>query len=387
MTLTSASFFSGVAGMDRGLDAAGFTTVSFSEIEPYANAILASRYPDVPNLGSITDWRDWPDGPWQTADLWAGGPPCQDLSVAGKRAGLAGARSGLALTWFDAVATYRPRAILLENVPGLLSSNKGDDLRALIDRLEDLGYVGSFRTLNARHFGVPQRRRRVFLVAVRAGGGSGAERARAVLAVPHRCERHPRPFSTEGEDTPARFADGVGGAGPLGQAISSKWAKQSSGPAGDEHHHLLIVPFVKRHRAMSDDDYESWGEGTEAPTINGFDVGDSRATVAVLTSPTLNSNKGGGWRYDADQAESLVMEGPRGVRRLTPLECERLMGWPDGWTIPATWRKKSYDGSDLLPAGLDSNRYRVIGNGVASPVAEWIGRRLAPVLEEPEWMF
>ena len=95
MTLTSASFFSGVAGMDRGLEAAGFRTVSFSEIEPYANAILASRYPDVPNLGSITDWRDWPDGPWQTADLWAGGPPCQDLSVAGKRAGQTAACAGI----------------------------------------------------------------------------------------------------------------------------------------------------------------------------------------------------------------------------------------------------------------------------------------------------
>lgn len=151
MTLTSASFFSGVGGMDYGLHRAGWTTVSQSEIDKYANAVLASRWPGVPNHGSMLDWRDWPNDGWETADLWAGGPPCQDFSVAGKRAGLEGSRSGLALTWFDAVERHRPGAILLENVPGILSSNGGRDLRALTLRLEDLGYGWAYRKIGRAH--------------------------------------------------------------------------------------------------------------------------------------------------------------------------------------------------------------------------------------------
>lgn len=408
---TSASFFSGVGGMDYGLERAGWATLSFSEIDKFANAVLGSRFPGLPNNGSITDWREWSDGPWQDAYLWAGGPPCQDFSVAGKRAGLEGARSGLALTWFDAVDRYRPRAILLENVPGILSSNNGLDLRALTLRLEELGYGWAYRTLNARWFGVPQRRRRVFLLAVHARTGLGADDAAAVLAVGHGCERHPGAGRAKGEEPSSRFADGVGADGPLEQAISSKWAKGSSGPAGDEHHNLLIVQpdvvgaiapgakgwrgipgdgtdplvFVKSRRAASAEDDETWIDGAESPTLNSFDTSDPRATTVVVqpVAATLNSNKAGGWRYDPDQSDNLVGTSV-GVRRLTPLECERLQGWPDGWTIPDEWRKKRYDGSDLLPDGLDSARYRCIGNGVAAPVATWVGRRLLAALSANE---
>ena len=146
-----ASFFSGVGGLDLGFERAGIETVSVSEIDPYANAVLAERFPDAPNLGSITevDANDIPE-----ADIWSGGFPCQDLSVAGKRAGFAGKRSSLAFTFLDLVEQRRPRWVVLENVPGLFSSNSGADFGRLLYEMEQLGYGVSWRTLDARYFGV-----------------------------------------------------------------------------------------------------------------------------------------------------------------------------------------------------------------------------------------
>src|SRR3990172_4802406 len=207
--LTHASFFSGVGGTDLGLERAGWGTVSFSEIDPYACAVLAQRWPGVPNLGDIVQLDRGEQEPrhraavsvaaggeWHRAILWSGGFPCQDLSIAGKRRGLAGERSGLAFAFLDLVERHRPPAVLLENVPGLLSSHRGRDMAALCGRLAELGYGWAFRVLDARHFGVPQRRRRVFIVGLRSGpddpdGHLAAERAATVLAVGARCPRHP----------------------------------------------------------------------------------------------------------------------------------------------------------------------------------------------------
>jgi DNA (cytosine-5)-methyltransferase 1 len=389
--------------MDLGIEAAGWRTVSFSEIDPYASAVLAERWPDVANLGDITDLAraehgseageretagrqqagSYPDRVgWTRADLWTGGFPCQDLSVAGKRAGFtSGERSVLAFTFLDLVERYRPAAILLENVPGLLSSNDGRDMGRLLQEMAELGYGVAWRVLDARHFGVPQRRRRVFILGLRSqpddpSGHLAAERAAAVLAVGTRCGRHPAKGGSKGADAPDRFADGVGGAGALPQAVTSKWYRGTSGPAGDEHHNLICPPadargdgapdglagrlddcagvevWTKRGRAQSADAPETWGDGTVMPTLNSFDTGDSRATA--LVAPTVNANKTGGWRYDADQAESLQV-------------------------APA-------DGPDdpLLPLGLDSHRYRCCGNGVVAPVAFWIARRLAAAMTASE---
>ena len=157
-----ASFFSGVGGLDLGFERAGIETVSVSEIDPYANSVLAERFPGAPNLGSITEINadDIPE-----ADIWSGGFPCQDLSVAGKRAGFSGKRSSLAFTFLDLVERRRPRWLVLENVPGLFSSNQGRDFLRLLSEMDELGYSVAWRTLDARYFGVAQRRRRVFIVA------------------------------------------------------------------------------------------------------------------------------------------------------------------------------------------------------------------------------
>jgi DNA-cytosine methyltransferase len=409
MELTHASFFSGVGGLDLGLERAGWRTVSFSEIDPYACAVLAERWPGVPNLGDIVrlaasgqraagrdgDALDEQDARrLASCSLWTGGFPCQDLSVAGKRAGMgthadrADTRSGLAYAFLDLVERHRPPAVLLENVPGLLSSHAGRDLGALLGRLGQLGYGWAFRILDAQWFGVPQRRRRVFILAIDLGLDPSGFGPAEVLAVGTRCGRD---HAAEREAW-ARAAGGVGrGAGIVEQAISSKWAKQSSGPAGDEHHHLVVgappdadgdrapdglagrphggevvaihadaardgvnrVPgpdaegrvrlrdaglgvsddgtmftlasaaqhsvFVKGKRAQTTEDDETWRADAVSPTLNAFDVGDTRATTLVAGTV-----------------------GPS----------------PD-------------------PDGLDSNRYRVVGNGVVAPVAEWIGLRLA----------
>jgi DNA (cytosine-5)-methyltransferase 1 len=197
-----ASFFSGVGGLDLGFERAGIETVSVSEIDPYANSVLAERFPDAPNLGSITEVKadDIPE-----ADIWSGGFPCQDLSVAGKRAGFAGKRSSLAFTFLDLVEQRRPRWLVLENVPGLFSSNGGADFGRLLYEMEQLRYGVSWRTLDARYFGVAQRRRRVFLVA-----SLESDRAGEVLFECEGCERHPAPSWSQRQSLAGGTPDGSG---------------------------------------------------------------------------------------------------------------------------------------------------------------------------------
>ena len=207
-----ASFFSGVGGLDLGFERAGIETVSVSEIDPYANTVLAERFPDAPNLGSITevDANDIPE-----ADIWSGGFPCQDLSVAGKRAGFAGKRSSLAFTFLDLVEQRRPRWLVLENVPGLFSSNKGADFGRLLYEMEQLGYGVSWRTLDARYFGVAQRRRRVFIVA-----SLESDRASEVLLECEGCERHPSPSQPQRQGAASGTPDGSGIAGAITRRFS-----------------------------------------------------------------------------------------------------------------------------------------------------------------------
>ena len=391
MDLTHASFFSGVGGLDLGLERAGWRTVSFSEIDPYASAVLAERWPGVVNLGDIVrlagrsargdgshgaeserDGNAAHHGDWTSATLWSGGFPCQDLSVAGKRAGFglrtpsergqpdagqgqgqpdrgragpafdAATRSGLAFAFLDLVERHRPPAILLENVPGLLSSHGGKDFAALLSRLAELGYWWAYRILDAQYFGVPQRRRRVFICALHAGAGFGADSAAAVLSVGSRCDGHSAAGDQERERTAIRPTVGALSVGghvgiqPNGQdaytghiipvngsAPDASGVRAADGLAGrlDDS----VVAFTKRARAQTNQDDESWGEGVVMPTLNAFDVGDTRTTAILLG------------------------DGPQD--------------------------------DPLLPLGLDSHRYRCCGNGVVAPVAEWVGERLRWAVE------
>ena len=330
---TYLSLFTGAGGIDLGLDHAGWTCTGQAEIDDTCRAVLARHWTntrrwrdvrDVPyadghgrrrpvdgnddHTGTHRPTRD-PRHPWWHADLIAGGFPCQDISVAGRRAGLAGERSGLWWEFHRVIDVVRPRAVLVENVEGLLSSNGGRDMGAILDALVDLGYGAAWRVLDAQHFGVPQRRRRVFLLAL-LGGDSGTRRAAQVLALTPGSAGDPQARRSEGPGTPARVVGGPRGA---------------------------------------------FGDTARCLTTNDRYDGD---TETFVVAPTV--------RAGADRQNTAPMVADHGVRRLTPRECERLMGWPDDHT---RW---TADGREVS----DSRRYAMCGNGVVAPVAEWIGLRL-----------
>lgn len=159
---TVGSLFSGIGGCDLGFERAGFTTAWQVEIDPVNRAVLADRFPHAKQLEDV---RECGKHNLTPVDVITGGFPCQDLSIQGKRKGLAGERSGLFFEVCRILREIQPSWVVLENVTGLLSCNDSKDFETVIKSLAQCGYVGYWRVLNAQYFGVPQARRRVFLVA------------------------------------------------------------------------------------------------------------------------------------------------------------------------------------------------------------------------------
>jgi DNA (cytosine-5)-methyltransferase 1 len=310
---TVGSLFSGVGGLDLGLSRAGWSHDWLCESDPWRRTILAQHFPGVTIHADVRNFGH-DAGRGAPPDLIAGGFPCQDVSVAGRRAGLAGERSGLWHEFHRIVAALRPRAVLVENVPGLLSSNGGVDMGVILDALANLGYGVAWRVLDAQHFGVPQRRRRVFLLAL-PDGRAGAHRAAEILGLP-----------------------GISsGDSPQG---SEAWADHTGGPSRRADGRRVAHTLTRRQGGADDNDARA------------------RHLVAQPLAHTLTKTRASASGHAPDEA-NYISSGI-GVRRLMPVECERLMGWPDGWTAP----------------GSDARRYAACGDGVAAPVAEWIGRRL-----------
>ena len=154
------SVCSGIEAATVAWSPLGFDALAFSEIDKFPSAVLAHHYPDVPNLGDMTKFKEWPD---YEPDILVGGTPCQSFSVAGLRKGLADPRGNLMLTYLAIAERYQPEWIVWENVPGVLSSNGGKDFAVFLDALEELGYICDIEILDAQFFGVAQRRRRVFV--------------------------------------------------------------------------------------------------------------------------------------------------------------------------------------------------------------------------------
>lgn len=289
------SLFSGIGGFDLGFDRAGMVCAGQVEYDAAARSVLARHWPDVKRMNDV---REVKGDEFGATDVICGGFPCQDVSVAGRRAGLAGERSGLWFEFHRLIDRVRPRWVVIENVPGLLSSNGGRDFAVILRGLVECGYGVAWRILDAQYFGVAQRRRRVFIV-----GSLGSGRTAEVL------------FEREG---------GGGDSGPRRQArpelaadiAASIRANGGGGRPNDAEHGLTI---------------------THALTAEGYDASE-----------------------DGTGRQNLVPVAFYGVRRLTPVECERLQGFPDGHT----------EGQS------DSARYRQLGNAVAVPVAEWLGRRI-----------
>ena len=176
--LTGVSLFAGVGGFDLAMQRQGVKVVASVEIDKKCNEVLAKHFPNAKQFTDVTEVKGEDlinAGFTPSTGIITGGFPCQDLSVAGKRAGLAGARSGLFWEIARLVEETQTEYFIIENVPGLLSSNKGADFGVVIGTMADLGYSVGWRVLDAQHFGVPQRRRRVFIVGRRATSGGVAE--------------------------------------------------------------------------------------------------------------------------------------------------------------------------------------------------------------------
>ena len=331
------SVCSGIEAASVAWHGLGWTPVGFSEIEPFPSAVLAHHYPHVPNLGDMTNFKEWNLG---TVDLLVGGTPCQSFSVAGLRKGLDDPRGNLMLTFLAIAQRYRPRWVVWENVPGVLSSNGGRDFGAFLGALGELGYGWAYRVLDAQWFGVAQRRRRVFVVGCLGDQASAA----AVLFESESVQRNPAPS----RETRQGVARGVGGGpegGSISGAVTRKLAKGSGGPAGDECYNMVAQPVAFKVRGGVEVD--------SAGKAAGKGYLGSEETAFTLA---------------ATQDQWLAAPPAMQVRRLTPVECERLQGFPDNYTnIP--WRKK-----DEAP---DGPRYKALGNSMAVPCMKWIGERIA----------
>ncbi|ANS03774.1 site-specific DNA methylase [uncultured Mediterranean phage uvDeep-CGR2-KM24-C26] len=342
------SLFSGVGGFELGFERAGIETILQAEQDAKCQHVLERHWP---NVERVNDVRDITAG---TADLIYGGFPCQDLSVAGRRAGLGGDRSSLWFEFARVLGAVRPRWCVVENVPGLLSSAGGRDFGIILHDLDELGYDIAWGTLDAQHFGVPQRRRRVFVIGGPRGPGPAA-----VLALAEGGTGDSQAGGTAGQDVAGTLGGGAGSRGWaddldratfIATAITASAGHHGhSSPRGDGADNLVYPALDARH-----------GKGASSSVDQ---------APPILTSPVTAKWAKGSGGPSGDEAQNLVVPDIRGVRRLMPIECERLMGWPDDWT---RW---DVDGNEIA----DSHRYRMCGNGVVAPVAEWIGHRLVRV--------
>lgn len=336
------SLFAGIGGFDLAFERAGCTVVAQVEIDPQCRAVLAEHWPNVPRHDDIRTYRAEPG----SADIVVGGFPCQDLSVAGKRAGFAGQRSSLFLEMVRIIHECRPAYVVWENVPGLLSSNNGRDFASVLVALGAIGYHGAWTMFDAQFFALAQRRQRVF--GVFACGDSGAGRAAEILSLAARMSGHSQPGGEAGETVAYALAAGAGG------------SKFGSGRQGQD---TLIAGALTSRQPSSD---ASCGNQNHIVTFESRFARNGRGAPSGM-APPLKAQSGGTEKGNAAPLVAFAWQQgvspTSGVRRLTPTECERLQGFPDGWTA-----RKS-----------DSARYRMLGNSVAVPVVEWIARRLMAV--------
>ena len=421
MSLTYGSVCSGIEAATVAWEPLGWKPAWFAEIEPFPSAVLKHRWPSTPNLGDFTKIGA-EHGP---VDLLVGGTPCQSFSVAGKRAGLDDPRGNLTLEYLALARRLRPRWVVWENVPGVLSDDGGRTFGTILRLLGECGYGWAYRILDAQFAGVPQRRRRVFVI-----GHLGDWRAAAaVLFERHSLQGHPAPRREAGEGAAGTLGGGAGSRGwasdtermtfiPEVGATLNGAGNRTGGdrPPGTQVDTagVLIARLLTGHQQRQDATTETWnaiairtaqtssnghgiGEDGQAYTLDGakgqavlastlrgdgFDAsedGTGRGTPLIAIQNTMiGREKGGpegsGWRDDGagftqdTKGPQAIAQGMT-VRRLTPRECERLQGFPDDYTLVPYRGKPAADGP----------RYKAIGNSMAVPVMRWIGERIAMV--------
>lgn len=315
------SVCSGIEAASVAWNPLGWKPIGFSDIEKFPSAVLKHHYPEVENYGDMQQFREW-GIPAESVELLVGGTPCQSFSVAGLRRGLRDPRGNLALVFLAMAEAYQPRWLVWENVRGVLS-DQTNAFGNLVGGLSELGYDCAWRVLDAQYFGVPQRRKRVFLVGHPRGGGIHPGQ---VLFEPESLCRDlaPRREAREG----------------IAPALA-KSVRTGSGGIDREDMHTLI------------------------PSRETFGGGSSKA---IDVSTAINAHPGASNRcdFESETFVSTVSENYK-VRRLTPRECERLQGFPDDYTLIKYGRGMSKDGP----------RTKALGNSMAVPVMRWIGERIA----------
>ena len=460
------SICSGIEAASIAFAPLGWEPVAFSEIEAFTSAILDQRHEWVPNLGDMTRFDEWPEHLLAEVDMIVGGPPCQSFSVAGLRGGLDDHRGNLTLVYFDLinhVDTIRkkhgkpPVIAIYENVPGLLSDKTnafggllaglaGEDEALVVPKWPRAGAVDGRRRrvawciLDAQYFGVAQRRRRVFVVAV---PGELVEHSGGRL--------HPAEILSIGKglrrDTPTRREARENATSDVGSSTSSRGdGGRSRGPQPVSAHRMVAFGEYADDDTASTikmRDYKDATDlvvhGTQDPCVsdiafalgrnsgqenavfpvqnalrgksqNGLGIADSGEPMYTLdqgsqhavactlgaraevkaTSISLRGREGGATAELGGEVSGCIRASSGGgdkphalisnsVRRLTPIECERLQGFPDNHTqIP--WRGKP---AEQCP---DGPRYKAIGNSMAVPVMAWIGGRLnTALLTRADW--
>jgi DNA (cytosine-5)-methyltransferase 1 len=367
----------------------GFTCSFMSEIDPSARAVLKHYYGDTPLHGDFTTIEA---GQYAGIDILVGGTPCQSFSVAGLRGGLADARGNLALEYLRLADRLRPRWVVWENVPGVLSSAGGRDFGAFVGGLAELGYGWAYRVLDAQYFGLAQRRKRVFVV----GCLGDWRRAASVLFEPASLRGDTAPRREPGERHAPTLARGspsggrtygldadtcdslipvaFGGNNTSGPIDIATALTAHGGPNGrcDFESETFIAFSCKDYGADA---------GHVAPTLRAMGAAGSHANAGGQLAVAIQGNMIGradsagpaGSGLSDDVSFTLTKTDIHGVmhaggvRRLTPRECERLQGFPDDYTLIP------YRGKPMA----EGPRYRLLGNSMAVPVMAWIGRRIA----------
>jgi DNA (cytosine-5)-methyltransferase 1 len=428
------SVCSGIEAATHAWHPLGWEASFFSEIEKFPRQVLAHHYPNTPLHGDFTTIKK---GDYDPIQLLVGGTPCQSFSVAGLRAGLNDPRGNLMLEFGALAKRLQPKWLVWENVPGVLSSNGGRDFGSFLAMLGELGYGFAYRILDAQHFGVPQRRRRVFVIGCLGDFGSAA----AVLFEQHSLQGNIAKGKSEGQevtDTPTRgFGDRgldldqiAGGAYEIREvagtittrtgisrnnheecvavqtigALDTECGFQKASHQSINAGHILPVAYRKADLA----NYKSTDSGGTLKKSGGCMGGGSESLVTyALAGNTIGrqpKNGGNGNGYDESGVSYTLTKtdvhavahafkvrggcegGGKGylgsdeqaftlstgtdqqlfhkmqVRRLMPIECERLQGFRDDFTN--------------IPGASDSARYKALGNSMAVPVMAWIGKRI-----------
>lgn len=337
------SLFSGIEAATVAWQPLGWEAVAFCEIDEFPSAVLRYHYPHVPNYGDITkvNWKKVAKK-YGKPDVVVGGSPCQSFSIAGNRTGLDGA-SGLMWEYVRAVRELMPNWIIWENVPGALTSTDGADFRCLLEALVKVGYGVAWRVLDAQFFGVAQRRERVFLV----GYLGNPERPAEVLFESEGLSWNTQSSKEKRKELTARA---TGEAGTCSSAILMRGREGKASIDND------LCGTIMAHAGKSQP-YVSFAQ-------------NMRNEVRIQGDGTIS----GALAANEGMKQRTYIASESVLRRLMPIECERLQGFPDNWTrIP--YRGKP---AEECP---DAPRYRAIGNSMAVPVMRWIGERIAAVEE------